>query len=199
MTNLSQVKADFFIVNQPQIAEPRGRQPNEKSAGAKESGVPYSKTYYQKNKERILVQIKEYQLKNRQIILQKRKIYRLTHKEQLIQAHRKYNFTQKKNKPWCVFFSYIRSRCSSKNRPYYKKGIKNYLTSRLIKILWFRDKAHLMKCPSIDRKDSEQNYTFENCRFVELIENLKEGGRNSCKKLKRLPNGQLTNCEMKNG
>lgn len=40
MTNLSQGKADFSIlITEPQIAEPRGRQPKEKSAGVKESGV----------------------------------------------------------------------------------------------------------------------------------------------------------------
>ena len=66
----------------------------------------------------------------------------------------------------------ISSRCSSKKRSYGKKGIKNLITPNQIKELWFRDKAWLLKEPSIDRIDSSQNYTFENCRFIELRKNI---------------------------
>ena len=37
-----------------------------------------------------------------------------------------------------------------------------------IKELWFRDRAFDMKRPSIDRKDNDLDYTFDNCRFLEL-------------------------------
>ena len=38
--------------------------------------------------------------------------------------------------------------------------------------MYIRDKAHLMKKPSIDRKDNDKNYTLENCRFIELQDNV---------------------------
>lgn len=73
------------------------------------------------------------------------------------------------------------SRCNNPSSPSYKRyggrGIKFYLTENLIKELWFRDKAYLMKQPSLDRKDSNSNYCFSNCRFIEHAENCK----NNCK------------------
>ena len=40
-----------------------------------------------------------------------------------------------------------------------------------------------MKCPSIDRIDSNGHYIFSNCRFIELKENLRRG-------IKRVPIAQ---------
>lgn len=45
------------------------------------------------------------------------------------------------------------------------------------KELWFRDKAYLMKAPSIDRIDNDGNYIFSNCRFIELRENQSNGAK----------------------
>jgi hypothetical protein len=45
------------------------------------------------------------------------------------------------------------------------------ITPNEIKELWFRDKAFEMKKPSIDRKDNDGDYTFNNCRFMEKDDN----------------------------
>ena len=80
------------------------------------------------------------------------------------------------SRPWLKTLASIRSRCLNKAHHYFKKGIKNFLDSVTIKVLWFRDKAYLLKCPSIDRKDNGGHYTIDNCRFIELKYN-KKGGR----------------------
>ena len=46
------------------------------------------------------------------------------------------------------------------------------LTLKQVRKLWFRDKAHTMQRPSLDRINSDGNYTFNNCRFIELRENI---------------------------
>ena len=38
-------------------------------------------------------------------------------------------------------------------------------------ILWNEAKAWLMRCPSIDRKNKRNHYTFDNCQFIEFSEN----------------------------
>ena len=48
------------------------------------------------------------------------------------------------------------------------KGIRNFLTSEDIKFLLKRDNANLMKKPSIDRINHNDNYTLENCRIIEM-------------------------------
>lgn len=75
-------------------------------------------------------------------------------------------------KSWSEVLSRIKDRCKDKSKPYHKKGIKTYLTKENLKYLWFRDKAYLMERPSIDRLDSQNNYTLENCRYIELSENV---------------------------
>lgn len=43
------------------------------------------------------------------------------------------------------------------------------------KELWFRDKAYLLKSPSIDRLDNSKGYIHGNCRFIERSENSRLG------------------------
>src|SRR3990167_893044 len=78
--------------------------------------------------------------------------------------------------PWTSCFNHIKSRCerpkSARWERYGGRGIKCLITPKEIKTLWFRDKAYLMKKPSIDRIDNDGNYEFSNCRFVELYDNL---------------------------
>lgn len=88
---------------------------------------------------------------------------------------------RKTNNPWIYTFYALKRRCNDKNHDHYKsyggRGIKCLITVDELKNLWFRDKAHEMLEPSIDRKDNNGNYTFDNCRYKEL--NLNVGERNS--------------------
>ena len=83
----------------------------------------------------------------------------------------KYRFS----KPWCISLKGAKQRCTNPNNPefycYGGRGIKFSLTMNEGKELWFRDKAYLMKCPTIDRIDNDGNYCIDNCRFIEKSEN----------------------------
>lgn len=79
--------------------------------------------------------------------------------------------------PWYKTYFSILHRCHDKNKIYYL-GIKNYLTIRDLKYLWFRDKAYLMDRPTIDRINPKSDYTLENCRYLEMTENIRRAERN---------------------
>lgn len=74
-------------------------------------------------------------------------------------------------------FSRAKSRCNShspRNTKYYiDKGIKFELTLNDVLFLWFRDNADYLNNASLDRKDSNKNYTLNNCRFIEWEQNRK--------------------------
>lgn len=84
------------------------------------------------------------------------------------------NYREKK--PWVITYTNGKQRCENPKHPSYKnygaKGIKFELTLDELESLWMRDKAYNMSKPSLDRKKSDQNYTFDNCRFVELSINV---------------------------
>lgn len=77
--------------------------------------------------------------------------------------------------PWYGHLSWARQRCNNPRKHNYSayggRGIKCFLTQEDIKILWFRDKAFLLKHPSLDRKDADGNYCLSNCRFIEHGQN----------------------------
>jgi len=123
------------------------------------------------------------------------KKYRLEHREK----HKKYlkKWSPKyylehvkaflKNHPYIVTLRNIRHRCNNKNNRCYKnyggRGIKCFLSLQDIKFLWERDRAHLLKVPSIDRINNDGNYEIANCRFIEMNDNLmlRHGKIRTCK------------------
>jgi hypothetical protein len=84
--------------------------------------------------------------------------------------------------PWAVALYNARARCNNPNHEHYPwyggKGIKCLLTTKEVKLLWIRDKAELLIKPSIDRKDNNEDYTFDNCQFIERDINC---GKDKCK------------------
>ena len=88
----------------------------------------------------------------------------------------KNNKEWKENNPWLTSWYNAKTRCECKSHLQYKyyggKGIKFYLTIPENKELWFRDKAFLMGNPTIDRINSDKDYIFDNCRFIEFLQNV---------------------------
>jgi hypothetical protein len=75
----------------------------------------------------------------------------------------------------------INQRCYNPNNKSYKyyggKGIKCCLSIEDLKYLWDRDKGFLLTYPSMDRKDSNGDYTVENCQWIEQYDNVVNGKR----------------------
>ncbi len=83
--------------------------------------------------------------------------------------------------PWYRHWAAAYSRCNNESHRSYKwygaRGIKMLLTFDEVARLWSRDKAYLMKKPSIDRINNDDSYVFGNCHFIELDENRKKGSK----------------------
>jgi hypothetical protein len=89
---------------------------------------------------------------------------------------RKYHKNYLKMFPWKCTLRNIKQRCNNPKNPCYKnyggRGITCLITENELKELWFRDKAYEMKQPSIDRKNSNGNYEFNNCQYLEQRDNI---------------------------
>lgn len=99
------------------------------------------------------------------------KKYQKLHKKEIDINRQKYY----QQYPWRKTLERIKQRCNNPKNDSYKnyggRGIKCLITEEEVKELWFRDKASEMKKPSIDRIDNDGDYTFDNCRFIEMSEN----------------------------
>lgn len=131
----------------------------------------YKHQWYLENRERLRIRMKIHYENTKEATKPQRNANSLAwqkaNKEKAKIAHKNYV----KRNPWVRVYRFINSRCSSNSR-YGKKGIKTELTTLLIKELWIRDKASEMTRPSIDRIDPDGDYTFKNCRFIEMKDNL---------------------------
>ena len=121
----------------------------------------------------ILCRKNDYQ-NNKIKILKKAKIYRQNNKIKIAKRKKEHH----KKYPLKRIFMQIKDRCNNTKRKDYKyyggRGIQCLITEKEIKKLWFRDKAYLMKRPSIDRRDNDGDYCLENCRFIEQSLNSKK-------------------------
>lgn len=72
----------------------------------------------------------------------------------------------------------IKQRCSNPNSTGYNRyggrGIGFLITVHDIIKLWYRDRAWKLNSPSLDRKNNDGHYTFDNCRFIESVDNSKK-------------------------
>lgn len=87
----------------------------------------------------------------------------------------------------------IIQRCTDPRHATYRyyggKGIKNFLTLNDLKTLWVRDHANKMKKPSIDRRESHLDYTFENCFFNELLKNQQRAWKKKDERIAAIRDG----------
>ena len=95
-----------------------------------------------------------------------------------------------KKHPWCISYRNARERCKPTGL-YGKRGIKFNMTIPDFKELWFRDKAWLLKRPSIDRINAKGDYIKSNCRFIELSENCRNKTERIYTKLSKIHKNRL--------
>lgn len=101
------------------------------------------------------------------------------------------------SKPWARPREYARRRCQDPKLENYDeyggRGIKFDLTMEEARILFERDNGWALEKPSLDRKDPDGHYTFENCRFVELNDNRRRiRPRGTLEKIKELLNPEIS-------
>ena len=102
------------------------------------------------------------------------RLYRQLNKKRIGKYWKNYLVKIKETEPWKITYMYIKSRCNSKITPYFRNGIKNKITKEELRKLWFRDRAYLMDKPSINRRDTNKDYYFDNCEYVEYIDNIRK-------------------------
>jgi transposase len=144
-----------FGGSQPNAGRPKGIKD---SYRRKPTGIKYTLTEEQ---------YKDY-------IKDKSRKWYLNNKEKALLTASKYL----KDNPWLSHYKAAKQRCTNPKcesyRFYGERGIKFLMSVADFKFLWFRDKAWLLKKPSIDRIDQDGNYELSNCQFIELVANKKK-------------------------
>ena len=137
--------------------------------------------YYAANRDEIREKQGEYYVANRAEIREKQGKYYIDNKDEILEKQRKYEIKRRAEKPWIAHHHCAKQRCTDPNckdfKWYGKRGINFLLTADEVGTLYKRDNAEDMKQPSIDRIDNDGNYTFDNCRFIENIENVRGKSR----------------------
>ena len=98
-----------------------------------------------------------------------------------------YRTKRRTHQPWYGSWIKSKERCNNPNNKEYKnygeRGIKHDLLLWDMGVLWWRDKADLMKSPTIDREDNDGDYVFSNCRFIERSENARRSAMGNKKRI----------------
>lgn len=85
----------------------------------------------------------------------------------------------RKTYPWFRPWEYAKRRCNDPKHRSYRwyggRGIKCTLTREQVIFLFERDKGWNLEEPSLDRIDDNGDYFLENCRFIELWDNVNKG------------------------
>lgn len=78
--------------------------------------------------------------------------------------------------PWYLPAKYAKRRCTDpKHKEYHRyggRGVRYTLSKEQVIEIYERDKGHLLKQPSLDRKNPDGHYEYSNVRFMERDENI---------------------------
>lgn len=105
--------------------------------------------------------------------------------------YEKFTKKHRKEKRWYRPLEYAKPRCTDKRHRKYPvygwRGIKCDLTYQQAEILYKRDGGENLNQPLLDRINPDGNYTFNNCRYIERVENIK----------RKRPPGSIKTCNKK--